>query len=190
MSKQHKKQPSPSPLVQPAANPEPPAAGFAFFEHAWLPQITVAAAAVLVWSACISNGFVFFDDDKAILYNHALQNPSFGKFFSGQNLGMYAPVSWIAYWVGSLISGQEAWGYHLLGVLLHALNAMLVFSLGWASNAREFPEADLWKTFNMGLGMVAVIPEESVKRARSVCRDLVVIGHVEKGRTPFELRGV
>jgi|GEM_PF-422394 len=129
MSKQHKKQPSPSPLVQPAANPEPPAAGFAFFEHAWLPQITVAAAAVLVWSACISNGFVFFDDDKAILYNHALQNPSFGKFFSGQNLGMYAPVSWIAYWVGSLISGQEAWGYHLLGVLLHALNAMLVFSL-------------------------------------------------------------
>ncbi|HNC98897.1 MAG TPA: hypothetical protein PKW90_22375, partial [Myxococcota bacterium] len=84
---------------------------------------------MLVWAACISNGFVFFDDDKAILYNPALQHPSLGKFFSGQNLGMYAPLSWIAYWVGQSLSGQEAWGYHLLGVGLHALNSVLAFRL-------------------------------------------------------------
>lgn len=130
MSKQHKKQSPPQPIaVQPIASPEPPAAGFSFFEKTALPELTLAAVAFVVWAACIANGFVFFDDDKAILYNHALQNPTLAKFFTGQNLGMYAPISWIGYWVGSLLSGQEAWGYHLLGVLLHALNAVLVFRL-------------------------------------------------------------
>ncbi len=99
-----------------------------FLQRAWLPQIALAAVAIAVYAASVSNGFVYFDDDKAILYNKALQNPSLGKFFRGENLGMYAPLSWIAYWIGQGISGKEAWGYHLLGLLLHALNAAMVFT--------------------------------------------------------------
>lgn len=98
-----------------------------FFQRTWLPALVLLLAAAAVYALSISNDFVYFDDDKAILYNKALQNPSLGKFFSGQNLGMYAPLSWIAYWVGHGISGKEAWGYHLLGLLLHALNAAMVF---------------------------------------------------------------
>lgn len=97
------------------------------FRNLWLPCIAVAASAIVVYGLSLQNGFVFFDDDKAILYNKALQNPSLGKFFSGQNLGMYAPFTWIAYWIGHGISGEEAWGYHLLGLFLHATNACLVF---------------------------------------------------------------
>lgn len=89
--------------------------------------LMLVAAAILVYAASVSNGFVFFDDDKAILYNRALQNPSFSTFFRGQNLGMYAPVTWISYWIGSLISGQDAWGYHLLGLVLHAGNTALAY---------------------------------------------------------------
>jgi tetratricopeptide (TPR) repeat protein len=100
-----------------------------FLQRAWVPQILLAAAVLVVYAASVSNGFVYFDDDKAILYNKALQNPSLGKFFKGENLGMYAPFSWIAYWVGQGISGKEAWGYHLLGLLLHALNATMVYAL-------------------------------------------------------------
>ena len=91
--------------------------------------VLLALVAAMVYALSVNNGFVFFDDDKAILYNKALENPSLGKFFSGQNLGMYAPLSWIGYWVGSLISGKEAWGYHLLGLLFHAANAAMVFLL-------------------------------------------------------------
>lgn len=109
-----------------------------FLQRAWLPQFALAAVAILVYAASVSNGFVFFDDDKAILYNKALLNPSIGKFFTGQNLGMYAPFSWIAYWVGHGISGKEAWGYHLLGLLLHALNAALVFSFLKQLTGREW----------------------------------------------------
>lgn len=97
-------------------------------QRAWLPQLALALTVIAVYAASVSNDFVYFDDDKAILYNKALQDPSLGKFFSGQNLGMYAPLSWIAYWVGHGISGKEAWGYHLLAMLLHALNAGMVFT--------------------------------------------------------------
>ncbi|MFN0173078.1 MAG: tetratricopeptide repeat protein [Saprospiraceae bacterium] len=99
-----------------------------FLQRAWLPQLALAAVALVVYATSVSNGFVFFDDDKAILYNKALQNPSLGKFFKGENLGMYAPLTWIAYWIGQGLSEKEAWGYHLLALLLHALNAAMVFA--------------------------------------------------------------
>jgi len=129
MSKKQKPAPHPTAAPPPVEPTAPVASGLSFFEKKWLPQIALASIAACVWAASISNDFVFFDDDKAILYNHALQNPSLSKFFAGQNLGMYAPISWIAYWVGSLFSGKDPWGYHLLGVALHALNAAMVFSL-------------------------------------------------------------
>ena len=110
--------------------PEVPVTATAdFFERKWLPEALLILAAVLVYFLSLNNGLVFFDDDKAILYNHALQNPSLGKFFTGQNLGMYAPFTWIAYWMGSLISGQEAYGYHLLALICHAISSVLIFSI-------------------------------------------------------------
>ncbi|MCW5922039.1 MAG: tetratricopeptide repeat protein [Saprospiraceae bacterium] len=132
MAKKNKKAasaPAPPSVKTPAVAKATVAVGTSLFERPWLPQLILVAAVVAVYAASLDNGLVFFDDDKAILYNHTLQNPSLAKFFSGQNLGMYAPLSWMAYWVGSLISGQEAWGYHLLSLVLHALNATLVFTL-------------------------------------------------------------
>ena len=111
-----------------ASAPAPAALAPAFFERPWLPELVLVLAVVAVYTASVSNGFVFFDDDKAILYNNALKDPSLAKFFKGQNLGMYAPFTWLAYWVGHMLSGQEPWGYHLLGLTLHGLNAALVFS--------------------------------------------------------------
>jgi len=99
----------------------------------------VALAALLAYWGAVGNGFVFFDDDKAIIYNPALQNPSIARFFKGQNLGMYAPMTWMAYWVGSMISGQEAWGHHLLSVLLHAANAALAYLFLWRLTGRPYP---------------------------------------------------
>lgn len=99
----------------------------------------LAVVAAAVYAISVNNGFVFFDDDKAILYNTALENPSLAKFFRGQNLGMYAPLSWIGYWVGSLISGKEAWGYHLLGLVLHSLNTAVAFLLLRRLLNRQWP---------------------------------------------------
>lgn len=111
------------------AAPAPAAPQIIKSGNSFLIAIGLAAVAAAVYALSVNNDFVFFDDDKAILYNKALEQPSLAKFFSGQNLGMYAPMSWIGYWIGSLISGKMAWGYHLLGLLLHALNTAVVFLL-------------------------------------------------------------
>ncbi len=131
---QHKKQKNtpfnPLPPVQVlVASPPSAKDGFSFFAHSWWSALALAAVALLVWGSSVPNEFVFFDDDKAILYNQALRQPSLGKIFSGQNLGMYAPMTWLAYWLGQAFSGQEAWGYHLISLVLHAINGVLVFTL-------------------------------------------------------------
>jgi tetratricopeptide (TPR) repeat protein len=100
-----------------------------FWESTWFGMLSVALLAFAAFQGAIMNGFVFFDDDKAILYNQTIQNPSLKAFFTGQNLGMYAPLTWIAYWAGIGLSGEEAWGHHLIAVLLHAMNAVLVYSI-------------------------------------------------------------
>jgi tetratricopeptide (TPR) repeat protein len=135
----HKKE---APVSAPVIQPERADAVISFLERPWLPELALAVVAILVFGASVSNGFVFFDDDKAILYNKALQSPSLAKFFSGQNLGMYAPMTWIGYWIGSIFSGKNAWGYHLLALLLHAVNAAMVWrvlnrltGLSWVSFA-------------------------------------------------------
>lgn len=109
----------------PTTSPSQP---FNLLERPGMPELLLFVSAWLVFGWSVNNGFVFFDDDKAILYNKALQSPSLIHFFTGQNLGMYAPFSWMAYWVGKLISGQNAWGYHLVSLLLHSINGMLVYS--------------------------------------------------------------
>ncbi|MCB0576963.1 MAG: glycosyltransferase family 39 protein, partial [Saprospiraceae bacterium] len=122
-----KKKPDPVRTTEPRLAEKSPTSAPGWLERNWIPELILVAAAILVYMSSLDNGFVFFDDDKAILYNKTLQNPSLSGFFSGQNLGMYAPLSWIAYWLGQNISGQEAWGYHALGLVLHALNAVLAF---------------------------------------------------------------
>ena len=43
------------------------------------------------------------------------------------------------------------------------------------------PEADMWTTFNMGVGMALVLAPGSLARAKAACPDLFVIGGIEKG---------
>jgi hypothetical protein len=136
MAKKQKtaRRPAPNPVADrpvetiTAAAPDPAPALPNWWERPWVAIVVPVLLALVAFSGSLNNGFVFFDDDKAILYNRTLMNPSLGGFFSGQNLGMYAPLTWIAYWIGTLISptGQEAFGHHLLALGLHAFNAALV----------------------------------------------------------------
>ena len=123
-----KKKITQAPKTTPAPTlPQPDTGRASYFETPWVSVAILVAVTLLVYWPSLRNGFVFFDDDKAILYNTALKNPTLSRFFSGQNLGMYAPVTWIGYWAASLISGMEPWGFHLLGLLVHAGNTALVF---------------------------------------------------------------
>ena len=55
----------------------------------------------------------------------------------------------------------------------------------WLQEAGEVPEADLWNTFNLGVGFCLVLPADAVGGALSICRDLEIsaweLGHVAAG---------
>ena len=44
------------------------------------------------------------------------------------------------------------------------------------------PEDEMWRTFNMGIGMVAVVRAESAELALKLLPDASVIGRLEAGR--------
>ena len=55
----------------------------------------------------------------------------------------------------------------------------------WLQEQGEVPEADLWNTFNLGVGYCLVLPEAAVEQALAVCRQLGhhawLLGSIEAG---------
>lgn len=126
---------TPAVKTTPEVSPEPEsefapggtAQTFAFVGRPWAPGLLVALSALIAYAVTVGNDFVYFDDDQAILNNPMLKNPSLGGFFGGQNLGMYAPITWIGYWLVTVFFGEGAWGFHLASLLIHALNGFLMY---------------------------------------------------------------
>jgi phosphoribosylformylglycinamidine cyclo-ligase len=50
------------------------------------------------------------------------------------------------------------------------------------------PEADMWDSFNMGIGMIAVVRREAVKTALKTLKGSVMIGEVVKGRNEVVIK--
>jgi phosphoribosylformylglycinamidine cyclo-ligase len=65
----------------------------------------------------------------------------------------------------------------------------------WLQEKGEVPEADLWNTFNLGVGFVLVLPEPELERALAICRqaghEAWVLGSVQSGSAgPEPLAGL
>ena len=92
----------------------------------WMPWVAAGLALVLFLTG-VSNKMVSMDDHSATINNPAVTgfNP-----FIGSNLGMFAPVTWLGYALAYAIKGRQAAPlFHLLSVIVHAVNALLVFRL-------------------------------------------------------------
>ena len=58
----------------------------------------------------------------------AVSNLRLAWMLTNRLLGVYQPLAWLSYALDHALWGFEAYGYHVTNVLLHALNAALVFS--------------------------------------------------------------
>lgn len=107
----------------------------------------LAAAAVALITAAVfwpvlQNGFVAWDDRS-----NFLQNPAFRGLGSAQlkwmwttfHRGHYTPLSWMTLGADYLLFGLNPRGYHFTNLLLHALNAALVFVVALLIFARSDP---------------------------------------------------
>ncbi|MES2696731.1 MAG: tetratricopeptide repeat protein [Verrucomicrobiota bacterium] len=98
--------------------------------RAWLLALAVAVLAAWNVREVVDFDFVAFDDDINIYFNARLGPPNretlAWMWTDTVQMRRYVPLGWLVFSVGYWFSGLSPEGYHTLGVVFHALNAMLV----------------------------------------------------------------
>lgn len=101
--------------------------------------LLIFAFTLIIYSNSLGGEFVY-DDEYFIVKNIAIRSleniPSFfispsAVAFSELSQDVYRPVTTLSYALDYFLWKLDAFGYHAVNVLLHALNAMLVFLLLW-----------------------------------------------------------
>ncbi len=83
------------------------------------------------FSSSLSNGFVNLDDEQYVTANThvktglTLDNVEWA-FQTGET-GNWHPLTWLSHMLDCQIFGLKAWGHHLTALLLHSVNAVLLF---------------------------------------------------------------
>jgi protein O-mannosyl-transferase len=99
----------------------------------WLLAILLALVTMVLYWPATSHGFISLDDPEFVLNNtHVNSGLSWQNALWALGSGDTAnwhPVTWLSHMLDCQMFGVEPWGHHLTSVLLHALNAMLVFVL-------------------------------------------------------------
>ena len=102
----------------------------------WLPMVALMLLCLIVYYNSLSNGFVY-DDFGIIVENRYIKQP--GKFLASlfnqsyfKMAGLeasYRPVASLSYLLLYAIAELDPFYYHLASLLLHTLNAILVYCL-------------------------------------------------------------
>ena len=98
---------------------------------AWKSRATGAALIVLVTAVVylpvLRGGFIF--DDALLITNNSIVKASNGlyRFWFTKDAPYYHPLTWSLCWLEWHLWGGQAAGYHVVNVILHAVNAVLVW---------------------------------------------------------------
>jgi tetratricopeptide (TPR) repeat protein len=114
--------------------------------------VVVAVAAFLPFIPSIHAGFCEFDDPgifKDVTGYQGLSPANLRWMFTTTHMGHYQPLTWLSYAIEYTLWGHDPsgqWGlnpvaYHLSNVVLHCLNAALVFLFARALLGRTLPAA-------------------------------------------------
>lgn len=100
------------------------------------PRFVIAGSVLLVavftwftYQSSLWNGFVNYDDNLYIYENKDIQSLSWNNvlgFFSG-NVGQYPPLTMIFFSLIYHLLGPEPTSFHVISLVLHVLNSLLVF---------------------------------------------------------------
>jgi hypothetical protein len=99
----------------------------------WLLAALLALVTIALYWPATDHDFVNFDDNVYVLNNPhvtsglTLENARWA--FQNGYAANWHPLTWLSHMLDCQLFGLNPWGHHLTSVLLHALNAMLVF--GW-----------------------------------------------------------
>ena len=105
----------------------------------------LAVATLAVYGQVISHQFINFDDDVYITLNaHVLHGVNWQDVkwaFTTAHGGYAHPVTWLTHQFDYQLHGAWAGGHHLTNVVLHTINALLLFLLFWRMTRELWPSA-------------------------------------------------
>jgi len=122
------------------------------------------------WPA-LQGGFNW-DDDINLVTNlrfRGFDASQIGWMFTNTLMGHYMPFTWLTFALDHALGRMDPWGYHLASLLLHAVNAVLVY---WVARrlltvARPSP-AETTADIRLGAALAALLFALHPQRAESV----------------------
>ena len=99
------------------------------FVRALLPLV-VAVLTAVCFLPVVSGSFLNWDDDVNFRHNLAYRGLGWAQIrwaFTSVLFGHYVPLTRLTFSLNYVLGGMHPWGYHLLNVLLHAVNAALFY---------------------------------------------------------------
>jgi len=132
----------------------------------WLPYALLTATVIILYWPCTGFDFVEFDD-----YDYVKANPhvstglsltNIGWAFSSSHAANWHPVTWISHMLDVQLFGPGAFGPHLVNILLHAANTLLLYWLlrrGTGSTSKSLFVALLFGLHPMHVESVAWVSE-------------------------------
>jgi len=96
----------------------------------WAAAALVAAATMSAFAPVLGNGFVNYDDDRALVHNPYLVEHAPGRWqwmWSTLHLGHYQPLAWMSLAFDHAVAGLNPFAFHLDSLAWHTAAAVLLF---------------------------------------------------------------
>ncbi len=111
--------------------------------RSWTAALAIFLVTLAVFGGTAGNGFLILDDDAYITDNPMVRKgltPEGVAWAFGDcgSMGNWHPLTWLAHMLNVDLFGLDPRGHHLVSVLLHAVNAVMVFMVFRAMTG------DLW----------------------------------------------
>src|SRR3989344_5798163 len=94
----------------------------------WLSIGMITLATTATYSASLQNEFVAWDDPQ-LVYENPLVSGHSPRIFASYDPELYVPVTMLSFQIEHAVFQFNPFIFHLNALLLHTLNALLVFVL-------------------------------------------------------------
>ncbi len=121
----------------------------------WLVPVLLILLVAVAFLPALANGFVNWDDEVNFLENSQYRGlgwPQVRWAWSTFLLGVYQPVAWLLLEAQYVLFRLDARGYHLISLLLHAANAVVLYALTAALLVRCRPDPFLHRPWACAVG--------------------------------------
>ncbi|HTZ97186.1 MAG TPA: tetratricopeptide repeat protein [Terriglobales bacterium] len=170
-------------------SPAPPGAGRSLFSSAQKRNVILGLLLILatlaLYNPVVHHPFVNFDDDRYVTDNinvrGGLHWSTIKWAFTTYDEANWHPLTWISHALDCQFFGLNPAGHHYTSVLLHALNAMLLFWVLWRATGATGPSlfvAALFAVHPVNVESVAWVAER--KSVLSMLFFLLALGMYQR----------